>query len=175
MQKNSFQVPDEILATHGQRFAHYLIDSIFEYILGIVLLVVIASIATVLGNKELIARIGTISQIEATMFLVVVILVYTNVTEILFSRTPAKFITGTIVVYEDGTRPNSDTILIRSACRLIPFEHFSYLLTPSRGWHDTLSKTYVVNKKKLEEKMTAHYGIPQKADIEEIVELPKEL
>ncbi len=39
--------------------------------------------------------------------------------------------------------------LIRSFSRLIPFEAFSFLGTPCRGWHDSISKNYVVDNKKL--------------------------
>jgi uncharacterized RDD family membrane protein YckC len=69
----------------------------------------------------------------------------------LFARTVGKFITQTIVVDEHGEKPHHETILIRSLCRLIPFNPFSVLFL-GRGWHDSISKTYVVNKKALDEK-----------------------
>ena len=62
-----------------------------------------------------------------------------------FSRTFGKYFTKTIVVKHDGSRPNMKSIMIRTLSRLIPFEPFSFL-TADRGWHDTLSVTYVVKK-----------------------------
>jgi hypothetical protein len=50
-----------------------------------------------------------------------------------------------MVVKHDGSRPNMKSIIIRTLSRLIPFEPFSFL-TAERGWHDTLSVTYVVKK-----------------------------
>lgn len=63
--------------------------------------------------------------------------------EYLFQRTPAKFITKTKVVDQNGEKPSFGRILGRNIARLIPFDAFSYLFTPV-GWHDSLSKTYVV-------------------------------
>jgi len=34
----------------------------------------------------------------------------------------------------------------RTLCRLIPFDALSFLFNDSVGWHDTLSKTRIVNK-----------------------------
>ncbi|MDX1963023.1 MAG: RDD family protein [Pirellulales bacterium] len=59
-------------------------------------------------------------------------------------RTIGKFLTGTIVVNEQGGKPSLGQILGRSFARLIPFEAFSFLGTPTRGWHDKLPKTYVI-------------------------------
>jgi uncharacterized RDD family membrane protein YckC len=60
------------------------------------------------------------------------------------SRSPAKFLTGTIVVNENGGKPTFGQIVGRSFARIIPFEIFSFLGKSARGWHDTLSHTYVV-------------------------------
>jgi uncharacterized RDD family membrane protein YckC len=72
-----------------------------------------------------------------------------------------KWITQTIVVDENGEKPNSETILVRSLCRLIPFNAISFLGISGRGWHDTISKTYVVNKKLLDEKKRLFYALEQ--------------
>ena len=54
-----------------------------------------------------------------------------------------------VVVLEDGTKPTTSDIVIRSLCRFIPFEAFSFLGDEGRGWHDSLSDTYVVDVEKL--------------------------
>jgi hypothetical protein len=59
----------------------------------------------------------------------------------------AKLITRTIVVKKDEAYSQND--FIRTLSRFIVFEGLSYLGSVSRGWHDSLSGTYVVKKKRL--------------------------
>ncbi len=66
----------------------------------------------------------------------------------LFSRTIGKFVTGTIVVDESGFPPSFGQLLGRTLARFIPFEPFSFLGSRTRGWHDSLSGTYVVRCRK---------------------------
>lgn len=65
--------------------------------------------------------------------------------ESVFSRTPGKVVKKTKVVNYEGNKPSTLSILIRSLCRMIPFDSISFLGS-YRGWHDTVSKTYVVYK-----------------------------
>lgn len=74
-----------------------------------------------------------------------VALAYYAGSEYFLQRTPAKFLTGTIVVNLDGGRPTGGQILGRTACRFIPFEVFSFLGDPCVGWHDSIPKTRVVD------------------------------
>lgn len=60
-------------------------------------------------------------------------------------RTIAKYITKTKVVTENGEKPKLKTVLIRSACRFIPFEQLSFFSSTKSGLHDVLSKTMVVD------------------------------
>jgi uncharacterized RDD family membrane protein YckC len=63
--------------------------------------------------------------------------------EAVWSRTPGKWVFGTVVIDQGGARPSFRQILGRTACRFIPFEAFSFFLdTP--GWHDSISGTRVV-------------------------------
>lgn len=63
-----------------------------------------------------------------------------------FGRTPAKLITGTKVVSEDGGPPGLGRVLGRTLVRMVPFEVFSFLGGDGRpvGWHDSWSGTRVV-------------------------------
>ena len=56
-----------------------------------------------------------------------------------------KFITGTMVVKEDGSLPTSNDFLKRNFSRIVPFDSLSFL--GNRGWHDSWSDTKVVKKK----------------------------
>jgi uncharacterized RDD family membrane protein YckC len=86
---------------------------------------------------------------------------YYSITESLFSRTIGKLITKTIVVDINGEKPASGIIIKRSFCRLIPFNHFSFLGGNTRGWHDSISNTYVVNKELFEAKKKQFYELDE--------------
>lgn len=65
--------------------------------------------------------------------------------ESLLQRTPAKYLTGTIVVNEEGARPSTLQIIGRSFARIIPFEALSILFSDElKAWHDSMSGTKVV-------------------------------
>jgi len=74
-----------------------------------------------------------------------VITIYYVIFEYSTGRSVAKFITKTKVVNMQGEQPGFKTIFIRTLCRFIPFEAFSFLGESKTGWHDTLSKTRVIN------------------------------
>jgi uncharacterized RDD family membrane protein YckC len=61
--------------------------------------------------------------------------------------TLGKLVTGTKIIGEDGQRPPFGKMLQRSLCRIIPFEPLSYLGSDARGWHDTITKTWVVKSR----------------------------
>ena len=146
-----FIVTEELFASHAQRIFNLLIDTFMQIGLYIITLSFILVIAESNGNKDFQNYIlnNTIAQYT---FTICIQLIYYNFFEITFSRTIGKLFTQTIVVDENGELPDHQTILTRTICRLIPFEIFSFLGFPPRGWHDSISKTYVVNKKILIEK-----------------------
>ena len=130
-------------ASQGKRFANYLIDLIcfmifsfiFGAILGIVLAIVSPSSLSIFeqDNKLIDYLLGFIAG-----------MIYYSILEATTGRTIAKFITKTKVVNEEGVKPDFGTILLRSLCRFIPFEPFSFLGSDNSGWHDKLSKTRVI-------------------------------
>ena len=76
--------------------------------------------------------------------------------ESFWGRTFGKLLSGLKVVDIDGNKPSIGSIAIRSLCRLIPIEPFSFFYNQwvvgprmAGHWHDNLSKTYVVSIKKL--------------------------
>ncbi len=85
--------------------------------------------------------------------------VYYLIFENLFGRTVGKFLTGSIVVNEYGIKPNFTTVFTRTVCRLIPFDALSFLGESGRIWHDSISKTYVVEKNDLEKEMEIFYSL----------------
>ena len=158
-QKKKFQVTQEIYASMQQRFVNYIVDMIMLVFMFILLGMVSVIIGDLLGSKKVINFIAGLDKNQIALYTVtfIVTLIYYNLFEILSARTIGKLITKTIVVDENGEKPHSDRILIRSLCRLIPFNPFSVLVM-GIGWHDMLSKTYVVDKKMLEQSKRTFYS-----------------
>jgi len=74
------------------------------------------------------------------------LLLYLLLFELIFNKTFGKVITCTVVRNKSTfKRVNFGRILLRSICRLIPFDAFSYLSNQPKGWHDSLSGTVVIN------------------------------
>lgn len=120
----------------GRRFATYLID----YIIINVAMFIIGVLAIIaLGD----AGVELLEGGSNFVLAVLVYFVYYVVFEGLWARTPAKFMLGTIVVMEDGSQPPMRKILVRTLCRFIPFEPFSFF--GDRGWHDSIPRTRVVS------------------------------
>jgi uncharacterized RDD family membrane protein YckC len=63
--------------------------------------------------------------------------------EVISGRTPGKVLTGTRVVTTSGLALSIPTALVRTLCRLLPFEPMSFSLSET-WWHDSLSRTQVV-------------------------------
>ena len=121
------------LANTGKRFAHYVIDIIIFYIL----IFVIGLGLGASGSSFLVESFG--------LWIYLVLILYYWVMESLTGKTVGKMITRTRIVKEDGSRPTPINVLGRTLSRLIPFEAFSFLGTPGKGWHDSIPKIYVIN------------------------------
>jgi uncharacterized RDD family membrane protein YckC len=146
MNTNNFQVNDLMLATKGQRFLNYFIDTLFIYLFIFVVLIIFLILNEIFGWMDFDTWIDNINSIEEFLIYSIFSIIYYSLFEGFSSKSIAKYITKTIVVMKDGSKPNFETIRIRSLCRIIPFDHFSFLGTKPIGWHDSMSKTYVVDK-----------------------------
>ena len=161
MHTSTYRVTQDIFASSGQRVSNYLIDLVIQYIL----LFAIAFVAVILGNIFEVYAIGdyfaSMDRIDEYLWGVLMIIVYYGIVESLLGRSLAKYITKTVVVLEDGSKPDAGTIMKRTFSRLIPFDAFSFLGEKTRGWHDTISDTYVVRKEMLDERMQLHYSFEE--------------
>jgi uncharacterized RDD family membrane protein YckC len=156
--QTQFKVTEELLASHGQRLLNLLLDTFMQVVLFFFVLTFLVAIKIASGDKEFVEQLAQ-NMVAQYTIVTCIALFYYNVFEIFGARTIGKFITQTIVVDENGNTPTHETILIRSLCRLIPFNAFSFLGLPSRGWHDSISKTYVVNRKLLHERKRLFYAL----------------
>ncbi|MBC7921598.1 MAG: RDD family protein [Ferruginibacter sp.] len=128
----------KVTASKWIRFLNFLLDTVFFSLLIMVVM------------KAMYPR-ETISQPEIDTIKVLglpVYFLYYFSLETLLGKTVAKFLTKTVVVNREGSRPGWRNVAIRTLCRYIPLEVFSGLISESgRPWHDTLSGTRVVSEK----------------------------
>ncbi len=127
------------LASQSKRFTNYIIDFIFIMVFSFMIGVVLALI-----SPEMLEAIENGGRLLDYVFGFVVGMIYYSVFEMITGRTIGKLVTGTKVVDEEGNKPDANAILVRSLCRYIPFEALSFL-GDGPGWHDTMSKTRVVD------------------------------
>lgn len=126
-------------ASNMKRFVNYLIDrllgTLFAFLFFMLLDVVVPGIADYLSN---------ISRLEDMFWTSLLILTYYSVLEIISRRTIGKLLTKTKVVAEEGYELDTNRIIIRNLCRLIPLNAISIFFNDGRPWHDSISKTRVV-------------------------------
>ena len=140
-QASVYQTPqparDHELVSGWRRLGTHLVDIIGFYIVFFLLVMVVV---ITLGEGWL----DLMDGIAGNLIALATMMVYYIGFETAFARTPGKFVFGTIVVDENGNKPTVGQFIGRSFARLIPFEALSCIGSRSRGWHDSLSKTYVV-------------------------------
>jgi uncharacterized RDD family membrane protein YckC len=127
--------------SRGKRLANYIIDVFLYNIL--VLYLINPLILTFIGDALL-------RNFWANfLFNSFILALYYFIFEAIFQKTPGKFITGTKVVMEDGSKPEVDTIAKRSLIRAIPFDAISMYTgnevdKKDTWWHDRWTSTRVV-------------------------------
>lgn len=84
------------------------------------------------------------AQKNITLVIVALRILYYIICESVLGSSPAKFLTQTRVIDYDGNKPSIKKVIIRTLCRLIPFEGFSFFAND--GWHDKISQTVVVKE-----------------------------
>lgn len=129
----SAAAPEVLPASMGARFANMLVDKVVVDIAFFSL----CMLAAVVSDQALVVTVVIAAFI--------VLFGYHLVCESIWQRTIGKLITKTKVVDRAGNKPSFGKILLRTICRIIPFEFISYLLhSHPIGIHDQLSGTMVV-------------------------------
>jgi uncharacterized RDD family membrane protein YckC/ribosomal protein L40E len=126
-------------ASQGRRFANYIIDTIGVYVFAFICGVGFYYIGLISDYT---------SESSYTILGWFLYFLYYLITESLWQKSIAKFITKTKVVTECGGVPEAKHIIKRSLVRLIPFDAFSFLSQYPVGWHDKWSGTRVIVDKK---------------------------
>lgn len=124
-------------ASAGRRLANCVIDQIAILGMAIVAMIILMMI---FGPSVERALKGPLEYLLGYG----VSFIYYASLEMLTGTTLGKLVTRTVVVSENGETPTKLQFFLRSLSRFIPFEPFSFLGEDNRGWHDTLSRTYVI-------------------------------
>ena len=134
-------------ATTGQRFLNFLIDYLLMYFglsqltgAGVGVLLAFLFPEFMLRLSENPTQIDFFLLAYA-MGIINYLLYYTICEKGFKGYTLGKLITGTKAIRNDGGELTFKDALLRSLCRLVPFEVFSGFGYP---WHDTWTKTMVI-------------------------------
>ena len=123
-------------ADKGARFGNYLVDLVAFIVLFMLHVVIIELVFNTSPDPE---------SPWLGIYYLVLLFGYFFLFEYFFGKTPGKFLTKTKVVDMNGEWPGGKKLLIRTLCRFIPFDNFSFLFGPL-GWHDSFSGTMVVRE-----------------------------
>ncbi|MEP7163271.1 MAG: RDD family protein [Ferruginibacter sp.] len=134
-------------ASTGQRFLNFLIDNlVMNYGLSYLTGYAVGITITVLNPDFYVEKGSASFYLLIYMISILDYLLYYILSEKLFNGyTLGKLITGTKAIREDGDQLTLKDVLIRTVCRLVPFETLSGFKI--RPWHDEWSKTMVVKSR----------------------------
>jgi uncharacterized RDD family membrane protein YckC len=158
---HNFIVKQDVLASKGQRFINHLIDIVPQYGIMYGLAYGFFYLGEFTGYFGLSDFWEGLSVIQDYIFSYALLVIYYYIFESLTHRTLGKYATNTKVIMITGENPTNKAILLRSLCRLIPFDALSFLGTNGKGWHDSLSNTYVVDVAKFEAIKTTELELDQ--------------
>ena len=136
-----------VQARPGKRLANYIIDLIVFYIAWKVFF-------RFIGLKIAMSMIGEDdgkAAIYLKVLLIAVVFEAFLMSAIEFiggGRSLGKLLTRTRAVNDDGTPITFKTALLRRLSRMVPFEAFSALGSPSAPWHDRWTNTRVIDDTK---------------------------
>jgi len=118
------------------RFVHFIVDTFIYFIFYVIVGSVFQMIFQFDVNKNF---------LFTWLLMIVTYVFYYSFIEYHFQKTFGKYITKTKVVTINGEKPSLNDIIVRSFCRLIPFDRMSFLFIKN-GFHDGISNTRVVKE-----------------------------
>ena len=130
----------------GTRFINFIVDRVIIFIISFAIGAVLGLIIGIMWPENL-SYFDHVPFLHEVFFGVVINFLYYFILETTTGQSIGKMLTVTKVLTEDGEKPDTKAIAIRSVCRMIPFEPFSFFGSTDLGWHDTISKTIVVKNK----------------------------
>jgi uncharacterized RDD family membrane protein YckC len=129
-----------VTASQGKRFANLLVDYVATTAVSFAAGIVMGLAMGASASESDLTVAGYVVGLGSTF-------AYYFLMEGAMGRTLGKLVTGTKVVDAHGNRPTWGAAALRTLCRFIPFEPFSFLSKAARGWHDSLTKTWVISSR----------------------------
>ncbi len=137
-------------ASVGQRFLNYVIDIILFYAMFAVFGMLAAMVGLATGSENPESNFFTESSVNPLLDLLITwlvfVLFYTFFEAVTKGRTVGKMITRTKAVKDDESEITPREAVLRSLCRLVPFEPFSAF--GGHPWHDKWTGTKVIKKRR---------------------------
>jgi len=138
-------------ASTGQRFLHFIIDTVilcnvYAALAGAAISIVMLMMGIDPMSTAMFDDSATSKVLSYLVGALCIVLSYTFIEGATKGRTLGKLITGTEVLREDGTTITFKDAWMRAWCRVVPLETFSGL--SGYPWHDKWTKTIVVKKRK---------------------------
>jgi uncharacterized RDD family membrane protein YckC len=132
-------------ASKSRRFFNLLID---EFLLQIGIFIIVSLLLRLIFGEAFPSSNFWVNYLIS----LTLIFLYYFLFELVLQKTPAKFITGTKVVMDDGSKPDAGVIAKRSLIRFVPFEPISLytgkeIEKKGTWWHDRWTKTRVIKSK----------------------------
>ena len=142
--------PHELkIASQGKRLLNLILDNVVLFVVNQVvgfMVGVICGVYLGVTGQAVTPELQTQVNIASIFIGLAVALCYFIASEALLQRTLAKYLTGTMVVNEEGRRPTFGQIVGRSFTRFVPFEAFTFLGGERPvGLHDRWSGTHVID------------------------------
>jgi uncharacterized RDD family membrane protein YckC len=145
----------EAEVSKGIRMANYVIDLVVRTVLGLLIGFGLGVVNVMLYGNDLEAGILPYLDEFWVRYLLGIFISFTYYSimeSATGGRTIGKLLTGTVAVTEAGEPITAKHALQRSLWRNVPFNTLSFL-GDGGGWHDTFTKTRVVHKRFLQERI----------------------
>ncbi len=132
------------LASQGDRLTNYFIDYIAMMLFGVVIVLIYFFFIDPDSDYLYEEDTGLKAKLIEYALGAVITIMYYLLCETLFKgKTLGKLITKTRAINLDNSKMGFEDTLLRTLCRIIPFEAFSFLGN-GPGWHDKFSDTKVI-------------------------------
>ena len=135
--------------SRGVRLLNYIIDQLMIFALFIFIIAVLFVIdnnhSADINDYWLLQQTVPAKIWQLVINMIAFISYYTVFEAATKGRTIGKLVTGSIAVTDSGNQLTFKIALLRSLCRLIPFEPLSAAFG-DRPWHDSITKTTVIKK-----------------------------
>ena len=145
-------LPDIDLSPKWQRAFHFVVDGVFAYFFGVSFLWLLYGVAWPVDLDPLFEWLDSIHRRWLRLGFM---LLYYLAAEVGFGTTVGKLLTGSAVCDADGRPATRRQMLVRTLCRLNPFDWMTFFDRDGKGFHDAFSKTYVIRRKSLKRGLAA--------------------